>query len=754
MKTCTFLMLGLTVALLPVAVFAQDAQSICREVISAKDVSQLNTVFGKHSREKDIEKFRAEEKASEAEKKQRARSSVIAKAEAVKARKDWQSVELSSLADLESALAEARKPVDEYRANVSTLSGLKKRVNEGGMGRQELSDTNRAIAELEEKLVRPGKAEAEQALAAAERAVERKRDNKKHLANVTALEKKAEQAQQAFSEESAKLQGIQNKLQAAQKQQDEIRACFDQRSKQLTPLPEPKVTSPPGSPQEVEEWRRLVEADLKNYESLVSQQDARCRQAEGLIANVMAEADKLNADANVLAGKSASGANAPAANAATGQKAVADANAAAQTVAQSRGRANQLTLAACNAAGQVRAAPGGSNARAYLVEAQRNRALAEHEMTLTSNALQLIRNAHAAAPAMAAPATGNTAGLQSELAGLGGRLKTVRSQQANLNALMSGRAYQSINEAMVRSSKSIALLSNRTDLALLIKQDHEAANARWSAAQTKNNACSAGVRNRLAQLESRLKATEGKVQQVQTAIAASGSGATAPAPNYKQAIEGIFNNARATAEGTAKDATQAVRCEAEARTAMASAGTSKPGGGGTGGGGGAGSAGGGRGIRCSYTGPQGPYEITLYDRPTCPPNPPGYTGTQTPSGPPPQMMQDFSGTWKEGTASVWQISASAMSGKWTGSWGSNSVWTSTCQQTGTHQLKCTGNGTYNDADKESTFTFVTTLNISGNSISYGTLVTGANTRMKRQIPPYSAYEKGKVFSGTLTKAGR
>lgn len=744
MKTCTFLVLGLAVALLPVRGFAQDTQSMCREVLSAKDVSQLNTSFAKHSREKDIEELRAQEKASEAEKKQRARLSVIAKTEAVKARKEWQSMALSNPADLESALAEARKPVNEYRRNVLRLSALKRMVNDGGMSRQELGDTNKEIADLEEKIAVAGtrKAEAEQTLAAAERAVERRRDPNKHLPEVTALEKKADQAQQAFSEEAKRLEGIQKRFQAAQKQQDEIRACFDQRSKQLAPLPDPKLTSPPGASQEVEEWRRLVESELKTYESLVSQQDARCRQAEGLIGKVMADADKLSADANALAGRSVPGASAPVANAAVGQKAVADANAAAQTVGQSRSRAQQLMQVACNAAGQVRAAPRHSNAPAYLVEAQRNRALAEHEMTLTSNALQLIRNAYAAAPAAAAPAAGNTASLQSELDGVNARLKTVRSQQANLYALMSGRAYQNIDNAMLRSSKSIGLLSNRTDLALAIKEYHAAASARWNAAQTMNNACRSGVANRLAHLESRLKATAGKAQQVQNAIAASGSGAGTAAPNYKQAIEGIFNNARATAEGTAKDATQAVRCEAEARNAMTVAAKSPPP-----------PPVAGRGIKCSYTGPQGPYDVVIYDRPTCPQIAPGQTVTQTPSGPPPQMMQDFSGTWT-GPGSVWQISASGMSGKWQGSWGSNSVWSGPCQQTGTHVLKCTGNGTYNDADKESTWTYTTTLNISGNSISYGTVITSANTRMKRQIPPYGDYQKGKVFNGTLTKAGR
>lgn len=747
MKTCTFLVLGLAIALLPVRGFAQDTQSMCREVLSAKEVSQLNTAFAKHSREKDIEKFRAQEKASEAEKKQRARSSVIARTEAVKARKDWQSMALSNPADLERALAEAKKPVDEYRKNVSRLSELRKRVNEGGMSRQELGDTNKEIADLEEKIAGTRKAEAEQALAAAERAVERRRDPDKYLPQVTALEKKAEQAQQAFSEEAKRLEGIQKQLQAVQKQQDEIRACFDQRLKQLAPPPDPKLTSPPGAPQEVEEWRRLVESELKNYELLVSQQDARCRQAEGLIGKVMVDADKLNADANALVGRSTPAAGAPATNAAAGQKAVADANAAAQTVVQSRGRAQQLTQASCNAARQVVAAPGGGNAATYLVEAQRNRALAEHEMTITSNALQLIRNAYAAAPAPAAPAAGNLASLQSELDGVNARLKTVRSQQANLNALMSGRAYQNINDAMLRSSKSIGLLSNRTDLALAIKEYHAAATARWNAAQTMNDACRSGVANRLAHLESRLKATDGKAQQVQNTIAASGSGAGTPAPNYKLAIEGIFNNARATAEGTAKDATTAVRCESEARNAMTAAArpptppappTRPPTGGG---------------IKCTYSGPQGPYEITIYDRPTCPPNAPGRLTTTTPSGPPPQMMQDFTGTWTE-PRTVCQISAASINCKWTGQWGSTNVSSAACKPSGTHSMTCKGNGVYQDQDKETNYTFTMNLNISGNSISYGSKIDSHNRRMKRAIPDYGDLQTGYVSTGTLTRAGR
>jgi hypothetical protein len=157
----------------------------------------------------------------------------------------------------------------------------------------------------------------------------------------------------------------------------------------------------------------------------------------------------------------------------------------------------------------------------------------------------------------------------------------------------------------------------------------------------------------------------------------------------------------------------------------------------------------GRGIKCSYTGPQGPFEIVLYDRTTCPPTAPGYASTQTPAGPKPQMMQDFSGTWIDGSGNAWQISASGISSK-----SKTGAWSGSCQQTGTYSLKCTGNGVYSDDDKETSYTFLANLTMGAGTISYSFAITSHNRRMKRAIADYGDLQKGKVYTGTLKRAGR
>jgi hypothetical protein len=762
MRTRFFLVVAFVAASPATGVLAQDTSSVCKEMSAAKDAPQLNAVLGRHSREKDLEKLRADEKASEAEQKRRAQSLVVAKAEAVKARKEWQSMASSSLADLESALAEARKPVEAHRVNVGRLTELKRLMNQGGLGAAERTGTTKEIAELEEKIAGFNKAEAEKSVAAAERAVERRRDPDKHLATVKALEQKADQAQQSYNTEKTRLAGIQNQLLATQKQQDEIQKCFGERSKALTTPaqqtpPASQATADQGAQQQVEGLLTSIQQHLDKILAIRREQAARCQPVDGLVSKAATEAQNVSKEARALSTQATAptgGGAAPSLSAAD-QKAVSDARVAAQTVAQSRSRANQLMQATCNAARQVVGAARGTNVTPYVVEAQRNRALAEQEMTVTSNALQVIRNAHGAATS-GGPAAGGAAILRPQVDGLIARLRSIANQPSTLRGQLPAGDWQN-EDNLIRAT--LATVGNELrDPRLKSLPDGYPGrihyNRRYAESLFKNlskpeeqRSCRALLEERIAELDNSVKTAFFDIQTAQNHVAAMTPAAAGP--NAKQIIEGIFNPARTTAEGTAKDTTDAVRCEAEARKVVAPATTTPPtppapplppttG----------------RGIKCSYTGPQGPFEIVLYDRTTCPPTAPGYASTQTPSGPPPQMMQDFSGTWADSGGSVWQISAGGASGKWQGSYGSNNVWSGPCQQAGTHQLKCTGNGTYNDADKETTYTYSATLTMGANVITYSFAITGANIRMKRQIPPYGDLQKGKIYNGTLKRAGR
>jgi hypothetical protein len=139
MKTRPFLA-ALLLAAVPVpAAVAQDVVAICRQAKAAKDAGQLTAVLAQHSREMDLEKLRAEERASEAEKLRLERTAEIVTAQAKLFRGLYAKhvTAFPTVKELEERAATARARVQEIENDEARLAALRQQLS----GRKDRGET-------------------------------------------------------------------------------------------------------------------------------------------------------------------------------------------------------------------------------------------------------------------------------------------------------------------------------------------------------------------------------------------------------------------------------------------------------------------------------------------------------------------------------------------------------------------------------------------------------------------------------------
>jgi len=427
--------------------------------------------------------------------------------------------------------------------------------------------------------------------------------------------------------------------------------------------------------------------------------------------------------------------------------AIAGANNAAAEVAQTRARATKAAADACAAAQVVERDPRGADAPGRLVEAQRLRAVAENEVVRATIELQRIRAAYAAAMLMSAQLDGGANQPADVVTAIGANLKNLKLWQANIEGkLTSPTPWKADTERAGQALDAIRHQPKLREFALRHRERVEKLRERHQALVEAPD-CLTRFTTDIVGAAADIGAAEAQYNAIPTALKAA---PMKPAQS-PSSIEAIYNAARGVADGTASEATNAVRCVAAATNAFTNPPAVKP------------PPPVAAGIKCRYKRPDGStIEVTLFDTKTCPTEIPGHLVDWKPEGKP-DMTQPFDGKWfgRERQFEYITISGGVNSFSLVGHWqsdarpGAKHDYTGQCTRTGTRTAECKGQGTYWDAYKTATYTYTMKLSLGSDAKvlhyvwTYGKVTTRNNDGTPRRNN--DSVTDDKVVPGTMSR---
>lgn len=514
----------------------------------------------------------------------------------------------------------------------------------------------------------------------------------------------------------------------------------------------------------------------------------RCAAFDATAKSILGAANQLGAQADALAGR-ARGQNAatPQRQSESANKALADARAAAARLTSLRGDSSRAQKAACGASQRIVANPSDPASAAALVEAQRNWAQADSNARVAAGILAEIRAAQAAGRASSTPSA--TTDLTSEVNALKGKGADLENQRSAFNGAAAEVA--ALNRRITNVQGDVFQLESNAQIA---RESIEAMRELRIAGLARRlraigPAC-IGAAGLAGTLDGPVAAAIAKVKAAESAVFVKTT--ISGPPEVTGQIGAILTSATADAEAMESDALIARRCEAAARTALASkpappstsskpradeapketnkdppkeatppklpAGAvtaaipGKPGG-----------------SSCRYAKGTSSIEFIIYDRP-CPPNIEDYpltgskrvevsSSTEKDYG---DKAQDFTGKWVDkrdqwwtftitnGKASRFPISAQSV---YVAADNGVSKWSGTCIRTAENKAECDGTGTWDDTLRTMAFKVKVVMYVhSGTTITYDyEFLTSEMVRAKLPTSRPGGMGVGKFKGNPLTK---